>query len=45
MDDLMDGHGRFIHAEGQVYEGTWKKDHAHGKGVLTYLDSARYVGS
>ncbi len=28
--------GRLIHADGDVYEGTWLNDKAHGKGVYIH---------
>jgi len=33
-----------IHADGDVYEGDWFNDKAHGKGKYTHLDGATYEG-
>ena len=30
------GRGRLIHADGDVYEGDWLNDKAHGKGVYIH---------
>ncbi len=29
---MANGKGRLIHADGDVYEGDWKDDKAHGDG-------------
>ena len=34
-----------IHADGDVYDGYWKDDKAHGRGIYSHLDGARYEGS
>ena len=34
-----------IHADGDVYEGNWADDKAHGYGIYTHTDGANYVGS
>lgn len=31
-------------ADGDVYEGEWKEDKAHGFGVYYYADGAKYEG-
>jgi len=33
-----------MHANGEVYEGDWIDDKAHGYGVYTHLDGATYEG-
>jgi hypothetical protein len=33
-----------IHADGDAYEGEWKDDKAHGKGIYYHNDGARYEG-
>jgi hypothetical protein len=33
-----------IHADGDVYEGNWIEDKAHGYGTYTHLDGAIYKG-
>ena len=34
-----------IHADGDVYEGDWLDDKAHGHGVYCHLDGAKYEGN
>ena len=34
----------YTHANGATYEGQWKEDKQHGKGVETWPDGARYDG-
>jgi len=34
-----------IHSDGDIYEGQWKDDKAHGHGTYRHLDGALYVGS
>ena len=43
---MTHGVGRFINAEGNVYEGEWKEDKAHGKGTYTNsnINGAKYCG-
>jgi len=33
-----------IHADGDVYEGDWLDDKAHGYGIYCHLDGAKYEG-
>jgi len=43
---MHDGIGRLINDEGNIYEGEWKEDKAHGKGTYTNmnLNGAKYYG-
>jgi len=41
---MANGKGRMIHADGDVYEGTWKDDKAHGFGVFNRTDGSKYEG-
>lgn len=41
---MANGRGRLIHAEGDVYEGEWLNDKAHGVGKYKHLDGAMYEG-
>ena len=41
---MANGIGRLIHADGDVYEGEWKNDKAHGKGIYIHRDGASYTG-
>ena len=41
---MANGRGRLIHAEGDVYEGEWFNDKAHGIGKYKHLDGAMYEG-
>ena len=50
---MANGKGRLIHAglstnyyyiDGDVYEGDWKDDKAHGYGFYNHTDGARYEG-
>jgi hypothetical protein len=36
--------GRLIHSDGDVYEGMWLDDKAHGEGRYTHMDEAEYYG-
>jgi hypothetical protein len=36
VDGQANGRGRLIHADGDVYEGGWKNDKAHGYGIYTH---------
>jgi len=36
--------GRLIHADGDMYEGEWQDDKAHGNGTYVHADGAKYVG-
>ena len=33
---MANGRGRLIHADGDVFEGHWLNDKAHGKGVYIH---------
>jgi len=33
-----------IHADGDIYDGYWKNDKAHGYGQYTHTDGAQYEG-
>ena len=39
-----DGHGRFDHANGSSYEGSWIADMRNGKGKETLASGAVYEG-
>ena len=41
---MANGFGRYIHADGDMYEGNWVDDKANGKGMYFHLDGARYEG-
>ena len=41
---MASGYGRLVHAEGDVYEGTWHEDKANGFGVYTHYNGSRYEG-
>lgn len=41
---MANGEGRLIHSKGDVYEGEWVNDKAHGKGVYMHQDGATYQG-
>jgi len=43
-NNIANGKGRLIHADGDCYEGEWVNDKAHGKGKYTHLDGATYEG-
>lgn len=38
------GKGKFIHLDGDVYEGDWRNDRANGHGVYQHQNGARYEG-
>ena len=33
--------GKLTHSDGDVYEGEWLEDKAHGYGVYTHIDGAK----
>jgi hypothetical protein len=35
---MGDGRGRIIHGEGDVYDGEWVNDKAHGRGTYLHMD-------
>ena len=41
----MEGWGRLVHADGDVYEGEWENDMANGVGSYYHLDGTKYVGA
>ena len=42
---MANGYGRFILADGDVFEGNWVDDKAHGLGNYYYAEGATYKGS
>jgi hypothetical protein len=36
--------GRLIHSDGDVYDGEWLNDKAHGKGVYLHKEGSSYEG-
>lgn len=42
---MIQGHGKFVFKNGQVYVGDWKNNKMEGKGVLTYPSKKEYKGS
>ena len=45
MDGRCCGKGKLIHADGDIYEGDWLDDKAHGIGVYLHINGARYEGA
>ena len=41
---MTNGRGRMIHADGSIFEGSWKDDKAHGTGLFTHADGSHYDG-
>jgi hypothetical protein len=41
---MAHGKGKFIHVDGDVYEGEWKEDKANGRGVYTHANGSKYEG-
>jgi len=41
---MAHGHGEFVHAAGDKYEGHWKRDKAHGSGKFIHVDGSVYDG-
>ena len=37
-DMAMTGHGVYICADGDKFEGEWQNDKRHGKGIMLYVD-------
>ena len=44
VDGKREGLGTQIFPNGYKYTGEWKRNHAHGKGKLTYTDGTYYEG-
>ena len=42
--NVRSGKGRYVWANGDVYEGEWKNDMPDGEGLLTLKDGSRYRG-
>ena len=40
----MSGKGKFIHANGDIYEGNFENDQRNGQGKLTSSDGKIYQG-
>jgi len=43
-DNRAHGHGKFIHVDGDIYEGNWVNDKANGYGTYIHVNGARYEG-
>ena len=41
---MANGYGRFILADGDVFQGDWIDDKAHGEGSYYYAEGATYQG-
>lgn len=39
-----EGFGKFVYADGAVYEGQWIDDRIHGEGVAIFASGNRYEG-
>ena len=44
-DNRAHGHGKFIHVDGDIYEGNWVNDKANGFGIYIHINGARYEGT
>lgn len=44
MNNLANGKGKFIHADGDIYEGDWVDDKANGYGIYLHLNGAKCEG-
>ena len=44
-DNRAHGHGKFVHVDGDIYEGNWINDKANGYGIYIHVNGARYEGS
>jgi hypothetical protein len=38
------GQGKFTHTKGEIYDGHWSNDKAHGFGIYVHNNGARYEG-
>jgi hypothetical protein len=46
LNGKRDGVGKYTYTDdGRVYDGEWKHDKQHGKGVLTWPNGAIYDGT
>lgn len=41
MNNLFHGHGKYMLANGDVYEGDFDKGAMHGYGILTYANGKK----
>lgn len=41
---MAHGKGKFIHADGDIYEGDWGNDKANGYGIYKHMNGAQYKG-
>ena len=39
---MANGHGKLLHADGDVYEGDWVNDKAEGRGDYKHANGAYY---
>lgn len=44
LGDCIEGRGRFVFSNGDVYDGEWHKGHKHGKGIYTSSSGHVYEG-
>ena len=42
---MAHGWGKYLHADGAIFEGSWSNDKQHGYGVESWPDGARYEGA
>ncbi len=43
-DNMRNGKGRMIHADGDVYDGDWVNGESEGQGCHTSMDGTQYKG-
>jgi len=41
---MMDGSGKYVHYNGDVFEGTWHKGRKHGRGEFNGVDGRLIIG-
>merc|ERR1712232_1145563 len=44
-DDLKHGHGKFVWADGRIYDGQWVKGQRHGRGLYINSKGQKRLGN
>lgn len=40
----MEGYGTYVYSDGTSYNGEWKDNKHHGKGILSFANGTHYEG-
>jgi hypothetical protein len=45
LNDKANGSGKYVHKDGQVYNGEWLEDMQHGEGTELMPDGSSFTGT